>query len=114
MAFEDAAILCRCFEQASGQDHLQQQATEDDIANSTPSFLDSKPSVHEFVIGFENVRINRVRKIWEGEWAISEAAYKAKIDGTTTNGQQRNGDKKAGEGFDPMGPEFRRWLYDGV
>jgi 2-polyprenyl-6-methoxyphenol hydroxylase-like FAD-dependent oxidoreductase len=80
MAFEDVVILCRAL-----------RARKESVGDS---FLEDRDATHNFVLSFENSRIERVRKIWDSEWDLSERAYKGEIA--------------------TMTEDFRKWVHDGV
>ncbi len=78
MAFEDAVVLCR-------------------LLKAKASALESRDGADGLVREFESSRFERVKRIWDNQWEISERVYK-------------KGDNAPGM----MTPEFREWVQNGV
>lgn len=78
MAFEDSVVLCR-------------------LLKAKGSSLETRDGANGLVREFESSRFERVKRIWDNQWEISERVYK-------------KGDKAPGM----MTPEFRKWVENGV
>jgi len=78
MAFEDSVVLCR-------------------LLKDKGSLLETRDGADVLVREFESSRFERVKRIWDNQWEISERAYK-------------KGDNAPGM----MTQEFRKWVQNGV
>jgi 2-polyprenyl-6-methoxyphenol hydroxylase-like FAD-dependent oxidoreductase len=77
MAFEDAQVLSRCFKGAN------------------VDCLTTREAVEQLVRKYENERMDRVKKICDSQWEISEKVY-------------------TGEKVKLWTPEFQKWVYEGI
>jgi 2-polyprenyl-6-methoxyphenol hydroxylase-like FAD-dependent oxidoreductase len=79
MAFEDAVVLCRC------------------LANVLTSTATSptQQTIEQLIQEFENIRLPRVRKMWDDQWERAERTYQ-NVE------------------LEPWTPEFEKWVYEGV
>lgn len=80
MAFEDSSILCR----------VLKKLKEDNVGDPP-----SKEVVEQSLQEFENIRLPRVRKIWDDQWERSEKIY----------------DNRE---MEPWSKEFAEWIFSGV
>jgi 2-polyprenyl-6-methoxyphenol hydroxylase-like FAD-dependent oxidoreductase len=80
LAFEDAVVLCRC---------LARIWTP--AGTSPPTQQTMEQALHEF----ENIRLPRVRTIWDDQWERAERVYQNEV-------------------MEPWTPEFEKWVYEGV
>lgn len=75
MAFEDSVVLCRVLKEL--------QVASD------------KPAVQNVLNKFENIRLPRVRRMWDDQWDRSERFYKNEV-------------------VKPWSKEFQEWVFNGV
>jgi len=78
MAFEDAAVLCRV------------------LRRNGVDCLDTREGAEAFVREVESSRFDRIKKIWDSQWKISESVYKKEEDPYR------------------LSPEFTEWVKEGV
>jgi 2-polyprenyl-6-methoxyphenol hydroxylase-like FAD-dependent oxidoreductase len=79
MAFEDAIVLCRGL-----------------ATILKPGESPSQQAIAAALQEFENMRLPRVRTIWDDQWERAERSY------------QNN------EEMEPWSPDFAEWVYQGV
>jgi 2-polyprenyl-6-methoxyphenol hydroxylase-like FAD-dependent oxidoreductase len=75
MAFEDGVVLCRLLRD--------------------PSLLADREATQELISKFENMRLPRVKRIWDDQWNRAERVY-------------------AGEKYEQWSKEYKEWVYSGV
>jgi hypothetical protein len=75
MAFEDGVVLCRLLRD--------------------PGLLADREATQELISKFENMRLPRVKRIWDDQWNRAERVY-------------------AGEKYEQWSKEYKAWVYMGV